>query len=208
MSRSHGQKIGTHGKFLSQRILLGKIKELAFTVQMLLARLKLSKSRLHFKIKVTRLKNIGNHGKVFSQRILKWNIKALALIIEKLLARSYRITEWQAENNMPPDLRSIPPSSQYLIFSLVMKKTSTSQLHTFLHPYRHGAHPSNVSMFVPQVVELVCWITTSSSHRCPVIVWTATRYIKHPYALSAIAIVSFPLLQMNIDIRRASGTCR
>ena len=39
-SRSNGEKNGTHGKILSQGILLGNIKALALTVQTLLARLK------------------------------------------------------------------------------------------------------------------------------------------------------------------------
>ena len=52
--QGHGvKKNGTHGKVLSQGILMGNIKALALTVQKLLARLKFSKNGSYSKVKVT-----------------------------------------------------------------------------------------------------------------------------------------------------------
>ena len=44
---------GTHGKVLSQRIIIWKIKALPLTVQKLSARLKFSKNGSNYKVKVT-----------------------------------------------------------------------------------------------------------------------------------------------------------
>ena len=70
---------GTHGKDLSQRIIMWNIKAIALTVQKLLARLKKLQGQGH------RVKDNGTHRKVLSQGIFKWNIKALALAVIKLL---------------------------------------------------------------------------------------------------------------------------
>ena len=52
-SRSQGQNKGTHGKVLSQVILIWNIKALALIVQKLLVRLMLSKNGSKSKVEVT-----------------------------------------------------------------------------------------------------------------------------------------------------------
>ena len=142
---------------------------------------------------------IKNKGKI-QYRYVKLYVRS-AYYFNDILENT-KTTDLVHINHLKRDPPSHPhPFSRYLIFPLVMKKTTTSLLHTFLHPYWHGTHPSNVSMFIPQVVEMVCCITTSS----PVIIWTATCYVKHLDESIAIAIVSLPLLQINVNPNESFG---
>ena len=68
-SRSNGEKNGTHGKILSQGILIWNIKAVALTVQKLLAKLNFFKKWV--KLQGHRNKNNSTFGKVLSQKILK-----------------------------------------------------------------------------------------------------------------------------------------
>ena len=87
-SRSKGLKVSdTHGKVLSQGILMWNIKALALTVQKLFkASLKFSKKCVELQGQGHSVNNNDTHGKVLSEGILRWNIKALALTVQKLLA--------------------------------------------------------------------------------------------------------------------------